>query len=39
MLTKVVRTSMAVSLEVRSPLLDYTLFEFAATLPDHAELQ
>jgi len=38
MLRKVDRMSMAHSLEVRSPFLDHTLFEFAATLHDNAKL-
>jgi len=32
-LTRLDRTSMAVGLEVRAPLLDYRLIEFAAALP------
>jgi asparagine synthase (glutamine-hydrolysing) len=37
-LTKVDRMSMAHGLEVRSPLLDHELVEFAATLPSRAKL-
>lgn len=38
-LVKVDRMSMAVSLEVRSPLLDHKLMEFAATLPSNYKLR
>lgn len=38
MLRKVDRMSMAHGLEVRSPLLDHLLFEYAAKLPDDAKL-
>jgi asparagine synthase (glutamine-hydrolysing) len=38
MLVKVDRASMAHGLEVRSPYLDHTLFQWAATLPNHLKI-
>jgi asparagine synthase (glutamine-hydrolysing) len=38
-LVKVDRASMACSLEVRAPFLDYTFVEFASTIPVHLKLK
>jgi asparagine synthase (glutamine-hydrolysing) len=38
LLTKVDRTSMMVSLEVRAPILDHHLVEFAATIPSYLKI-
>ena len=38
-LTRVDRTSMAASIEVRLPLLDHTLFEFSAAVPASLKLK
>jgi asparagine synthase (glutamine-hydrolysing) len=38
-LTRIDRTSMAVGLEVREPLLDHRLLEFAASLPENMRMR